>query len=156
MNLIKFRKPLVTSRARTRSESSDYGFYIHNKPRLVSRNVPSNIIFMFIQGLKNEQDLITKGVVNMSDLDCVYGEDSSCDLRAERRDQLAKLELCNKQLWKYEHKRKPVDDVPLAMFLVYRAITYVLDKIYEDRPIARFYFLENVSSVHVTLLPMSN
>lgn len=149
MNVLKFRQSAIIPRAqfRTRSESSDYGFFIHNKARITSRNVPSNIFRMFIQGLKNEQDLITKGVVNMSDLECEYGADSSCDLRTERREQLAKLELCNNLLWETEHKRKPVDNVPLAMFLVYRAITYVLDRIYEKRPIARFYFLENVARI---------
>lgn len=144
---MKFRKPFVITRARTRSESSDYGFYIHNKPQIVNKNVPSNIFLMFAQGLQNETDLITKGVVNMSDLDCTIGQDTSCDLRTERRDQLAKLELSNDLLWKYEQKRKPVDNVPLIMFLVYRSITYLLDKIYEDRPIARFYFLENVARI---------
>ena len=149
MNMIKFRKTTYITRAqfRSRSESTDYGFFIHNKPQIKTRNIPSNIFIMFMQGLKNEQDLITKGVVNMSDLDCPYGDDPSCDLRKERRDQLAKLTLCNKLLWETEHKRKPVDNVPLAMFLIYRAITYTLDKIYEKHPIARFYFLENVARI---------
>ena len=149
MNIIKFRKTTKLPRAhfRSRTESSDYGFYIHNKPQIVNRNVPSNIFLMLAQGLKNEQDLITKGVVNMSDLDCPTGQDAMCDMRTERREQLSALMLSNEMLWNYEHKRKPVDNVPLAMFFVYRAITYILDKIYEDRPIARFYFLENVARI---------
>ena len=129
-----------------RTQSTDYGFYVHNKPRRTSRNVPSNIFKMFATGLKNEQDLITKGVVNMSDLDCNI-IDSGCNLRSERREQLQKLELDNDLLWEYEHKRKPVDEVPLTMFAIYRTITYILDKIYENKPIERFYFLENVARI---------
>lgn len=136
----------LSTNVRYRSESADYGFYIHNKPRRMSRNVPSNIFKMIGTGLKNEQDLITKGVVNMSELDCNI-VDTGCDLRSERRSQLEKLELSNELLWEYEHKRKPVDDVPLAMFIVYRSVTYILDKIYENKPIERFYFLENVARI---------
>ena len=107
MKIMRFRKTPVIARARTRTQSSDYGFYIHNKPQILNKNIPSNIFLMFAQGFQNETDLITKGVINMSDLDCPFGDDASCDLRTERRDQLSKLELSNELLWKYEHKRKP-------------------------------------------------
>ena len=138
----------IHQKPRIRTESLDYGFYIHNKPKKTSRNVPSNIFRMLITGLENEQDLITKGVVNMSDLECnIINVEDGCDLRGERRNQLNKLKLSNDILWEYEHKRKPVDDVPLAMYIMYRCITFILDKIYEDKPIERFYFLENVARI---------
>ena len=72
---------------------------------------------------------------------------SSKPADAQVRRQLAKLELSNAAVWEKEERRiaQPewgANTAPWPIRAAYIALCVVLDRIYDKRPIQRFWFLE--------------
>ncbi|BBN17033.1 ubiquinol oxidase [Marchantia polymorpha subsp. ruderalis] len=62
----------------------------------------------------------------------------------ELREQLKKLKLSNKKVWEREKAREQVE-APWWILGPYYFLCWMLDVIFEDRPIQRFWFLETVA-----------
>lgn len=60
------------------------------------------------------------------------------------RAQLDQLVLSNDAVWAREKLRPPVN-APLVLLGPYYVLCWALDAFFEDRPIARFWFLETVA-----------
>ncbi len=52
--------------------------------------------------------------------------------------------LSNFTIWEYEHSREKVQVNPI-LYNGYRVVTFGLDMIFDEKPIERFWFLENVA-----------
>merc|ERR1719326_2547122 len=63
---------------------------------------------------------------------------------ADELEELKDLVLSNDAVWAREHARPQVDS-PLIIKLPYLALCVMLDKLFEGRPISRFWFLETVA-----------
>lgn len=66
----------------------------------------------------------------------------------QMRTQLRKLKLDNAPVWEREKKRQAAPDHAKAPWLInfaYFALCWVLDIVYNKRPIQRFWFLEVVA-----------
>ena len=61
-----------------------------------------------------------------------------------RRMYLRRLELDNDNIWLREHQRETVP-APRIMLAVYYSICFVLDVIFDKKPIDRFWFLETIA-----------
>lgn len=61
-----------------------------------------------------------------------------------REDAIAALTLSNRAVARRERRRTQVD-APIAVLVPYKFLCLVLDVLFENRPIARFWFLENVA-----------
>ena len=66
------------------------------------------------------------------------------DSDAEELKKLQDLVLSNDAVWAREHARPQVDS-PLIIKLPYLALCVMLDKLFDGRPISRFWFLETVA-----------
>ena len=62
----------------------------------------------------------------------------------ELRSKLDTLVLDNRAIWAREEARPPVK-APLLLLAPYYALCWVLDSVFDGRPIARFWFLETVA-----------
>lgn len=60
------------------------------------------------------------------------------------RRSISQLKLNDKNIWAREQQRDHIE-CPRFMMIVYYSICYVLDMIYKDNPIGRFWFLETVA-----------
>lgn len=60
------------------------------------------------------------------------------------RKSLKMLVLDDKNIWAREQQRDHIE-CPRAMLMIYYAICYVLDLIFKDKPIDRFWFLETIA-----------
>lgn len=74
------------------------------------------------------------------------------------RRELKKLKLDNENIWIREQNSKEVVSAPRTMMLVYHLICNMLDIIFKDKPIERFWFLETVARMpyfsYVTMLQL--
>lgn len=61
-----------------------------------------------------------------------------------RRTYLKRLCLDNENIWIREHQRETVP-APRPLLMVYYSICFVLDVIYNNKPIDRFWFLETIA-----------
>tara|TARA_Y100000816_G_C26031982_1_gene540283 strand:+ start:92 stop:853 length:762 start_codon:yes stop_codon:yes gene_type:complete len=59
--------------------------------------------------------------------------------------RLKKLKLDNDAIWKREEDRNNIENTSIVMYSVYFCICKLLDILYNDRPIQRFWFLETVA-----------
>ncbi|GAX73707.1 hypothetical protein CEUSTIGMA_g1160.t1 [Chlamydomonas eustigma] len=88
-------------------------------------------------GLKNLPQLLRSSV----------GSAAPCPRSPEvqaRRDLLGKLTLSNQAVWDREHAREPVKS-PWVIKVPYYVLCWVLDVLFDGRPIQRFWLLETVA-----------
>lgn len=75
------------------------------------------------------------------------------------RKQVKKLQLNNQDIWKREQAASDITvEAPRSMMVMYHLICYLLDIVYDGKPIERFWFLETIARMpyfsYVTMLQL--
>jgi ubiquinol oxidase len=104
--------------------------------------IPMSFFEFFLDNINKELKQKRYGFTNDPYSDCNSKEESFNILRL--RKSLKRLKLNDKNIWKREQNRDQVE-CPRIMMMIYYAICYMLDVIYKDKPIERFWFLETVA-----------
>lgn len=135
-------KPLqLPSKTYERKNSKDYGY----PPSPVEKNddiIPMSFFEFLVENVQKEITQKRYGFDNDPYFNCTSKEESYSILRL--RKSLKKLKLNDKNIWKKEQHRDQVE-CPRFMMMIYYTICYMLDVIYKDKPIERFWFLETVA-----------
>tara|TARA_Y100000389_G_C17450690_1_gene514579 strand:- start:457 stop:1368 length:912 start_codon:yes stop_codon:yes gene_type:complete len=136
------------------SQHKNYGYY---STKIEKNNdiIPMSFFEFWYVNVKKELSQKRYGFVNDP-----YANSKS---RAESyqirqlRQKLKTLTLNDKNIWKREQKRDQIV-CPRLLLIAYYAICNLLDIIYKDKPIDRFWFLESVARMpyfsYVTILYM--
>lgn len=129
----------------------DYGFISKSMGPLVStrtaegKDMPASAVKLAIVNFKTEFGNIVKSV----------WPDETIKNETEVSKQLAKLKLSNEAVWKREYSRAEVS-APLVIKLPYLFLCLLLDALFNNSPIERFYFLETVARMpyfsYITML----
>ena len=118
-----------------------YG-YVIKKRQDNSDIIPMSFVDFAIENMKSElfkkrYGFITDPYANVKDSEEAYR------IRKLRKS-LKNLKLDDKKIWKREQQREHIE-CPRTMLVIYYAICYILDVIFKDKPIDRFWFLETVA-----------
>lgn len=118
----------------------NYG-YKTTPVQLVHDKIPKSIVQFFFENMKKEALQKRYGFRNDP-----YERLSIEEAREIRRHRMSikRLVLDNENIWTREHNRPSVQ-APRSLMAVYYLICTILDVIYKDRPIDRFWFLESVA-----------
>ena len=137
-------KPLqLPSKTLTEQQKTekDYGY----PPSPVEKHddiIPMSFFEFFVENINKEVKQKRYGFDNDPYSNCNTKEESYSILRL--RKSLKRLKLDDKNIWKREQNRDQVE-CPRFMMMIYYTICYMLDVIYKDKPIERFWFLETVA-----------
>lgn len=121
--------------------SRNYGYY---SSRLETKKdiIPKSFVSFCIDNIKKEVTQKRYGFMN----DPYEGSCSKSDAIKimKLRKSLKSLELNDANIWKREQNRDHIE-CPRLLLLIYYAICHILDIIYKNKPIDRFWFLESVA-----------
>merc|ERR1740129_2624581 len=107
-------------------------------------SVPTSAFDLAIRNFKRELPEFLKALDrSSSDADQIIADDSSDDAVALRA-KLDTLVLSNEAVWAREKRRPPVS-APLILLGPYYVLCWVLDNLFDGRPLSRFWFLETVA-----------
>lgn len=93
-----------------------------------------------------ERELVEK--INTQDGLSNYGSENGRSGMDEMRQQLKQLKLCNDAIWDRERAREKRGggvETSLAIKIPYYFLCYMLDALFNNRPLQRFWFLEVVA-----------
>jgi ubiquinol oxidase len=116
---------------------------------VLEHGVPGNVLKMGYTNLKRESLAIVNSVFPRHFP--LPGSDEllrKLELTKETRAKLNRLELSNDAIWDREKKRHEEGGEVYAPWLIkvpYYLLCYMLDGIFDGRPIPRFWFLETVA-----------
>lgn len=122
---------LDSSKVRPTLRPINYGF--RTTKVLVDEKIPGNFFQMWSESVR--WGLLQTHPVHVS-------EDSK-----KYRQMVKDLTLDNEGVWELERMSSQNEkvDAPIPMLMVYYSICWVLDKLYQDKPIERFWFLETIA-----------
>jgi hypothetical protein len=104
--------------------------------------IPMSFLEFFYENVKKEITQKRYGFDNDPYYNSRSKKESYSILRL--RKSLKKLKLDDKNIWKREQSRDQIE-CPRVMIIMYYMICNMLDVIYTDKPIERFWFLETVA-----------
>ena len=107
-----------------------YGFKRTSKSSKKSSKIPKNIVKFSKKNLKNEIKRIRFGTKKLG--------------KNKNVAELESLTLSNELIWKREKSREPVE-CSWIMKKIYVILCTIIDILYKDKPIQRFWFLEIVA-----------
>lgn len=136
------KKNVIDYGFRSKSEGSTKGTIAKD-----GTMVPENAFILALDTFKNNLlELFNLNKINDGDID---------DGVKECREQLKLLTLNNDEIWKREHARAPVN-APYIIKIPYYVLCTMLDKLFDGKPLDRFFFLEVVARMpyfsYITLL----
>jgi ubiquinol oxidase len=120
---------------------ADYGF---KKVHIIEKHnsyIPKSFIQFGIDNLHRE--LSQKRYGFLKDPYESYSKQNAIKV-FKLRKSLKQLKFDDKNVWKRERSRDGVE-CPRSMLIIYYGICTLLDKIFENRPIDRFWFLETIA-----------
>ena len=131
----------------------DYGFiskssgcYVDTETAMGKSNVPSNALDLGVKSFKREFQSI---------LDIFSKNETAFPSDDIMQMKLKSLKLSNKAIWDRE-KGRPEVEAPLVIKVPYYLLCFMLDFLFEGRPISRFWFLETVARMpyfsYITML----
>lgn len=134
-NLVVYVKPPSPKEVR------HYG-YVTRKTQETNDIIPMSFVDFAIDNMKME--LFKKRYGFVSDpYENVKNSEEAFKIRKLRKS-LKHLKLNDKNIWKREQIREHID-CPRALLTSYYIICYILDFIFKDKPIDRFWFLETIA-----------
>ena len=107
-------------------------------------NLPSSAFDLATKNFQRELVELRKTLSGTSEAACASCTPEAVAVRAK----LDALVLSNDAVWDRERKREAAGgkvDSPLVLLIPYYALCWCLDVFFEDRPLARFWFLETVA-----------
>ena len=120
----------------------DYGFETPTLSNNKTDMIPMSFFEFCIANVKKEFNTKRYGFTIDPYEDVVDKEDA---YRVRKlRKSLRMLKLNDKNIWLREQNREHVE-CPRMMLMIYYAICYILDFVFKDKPIDRFWFLETVA-----------
>ena len=135
-----------------RQDPKNYGY----RPRKLEKQqdiIPLSFIQFCGKNIKKELTQKRYGFINDPYQNSTSQEESFRILNL--RKELKKLKLDDKNIWMREQERDNIE-CPRIMLMIYYSVCYVLDLVYKDKPIERFWFLESVARMpyfsYVTIL----
>jgi ubiquinol oxidase len=129
-------KPIVTI------STVNYGY--KTRPiQLVNDKIPKSVVNFFIENIKKEAQEKRYGFRTDPYILVDKNSQEAIEIR-KHRNSIKKLKLSNENIWTREHQRPSVQ-APRLLMTVYYAICFVLDVIYDGKPIDRFWFLETIA-----------
>ena len=135
-----------------RQDPKNYGY----RPRKLEKQqdiIPLSFIQFCGKNIKKELTQKRYGFINDPYQNSTSQEESFRILNL--RKELKKLKLDDKNIWIREQERDNIE-CPRIMLMIYYSVCYVLDLVYKDKPIERFWFLESVARMpyfsYVTIL----
>jgi len=137
-----------------RHEHKNYGYY---STEIEKKNdiIPMSFMEFWYINVKKELNQKRYGFINDPYANS-KSRSESFQIR-QLRQKLKTLTLDEKNIWKREQNRDHIE-CPRVLLIVYYAICHLLDIIYKDKPIDRFWFLESVARMpyfsYVTILYM--
>ena len=134
--------------------SADYGFNRFIKIETKSDKIPKSFVQFAFENARKE--IFQKRYGFRKD-PYTGNPPEEVSLIRNRRVFLKRLQLDNDNIWLREHQRETVP-APRIMLSVYYSICFLLDIIYDKKPIDRFWFLETIARMpyfsYVTVLYM--
>lgn len=121
--------------------SADYGFNRFTKIETKSDKIPKSFVQFAFENARKE--IFQKRYGFRKD-PYTGNPPEEASLIRNRRVFLKRLELDNDNIWLREHQRETVP-APRIMLSVYYSICFLLDIIYDKKPIDRFWFLETIA-----------
>jgi len=128
--------------------SKSNGVYVDTAGGSGATGPPANVFEVASKNFVRELRELVKQVKQMNGVptendssEAVVDTSSSC---LGLRQQLDKLELSNAAVTKREEEREQIP-APLILKLPYISLCWVIDTLFEDRPLPRFWFLETVA-----------
>lgn len=122
-------------------EIRHYG-YVIKKRQENNDIIPMSFVDFAIENMKVE--LFKKRYGFVSDpYENVQNSEEAYKIRKLRKS-LKHLKLNDKNIWKREQMREHIE-CPRALLVSYYAICHILDVIFKDKPIDRFWFLETIA-----------
>jgi len=131
---------------------TDFGYTKQNTGAyydIEEQGVPNNVVSMGLDNFKRESRAILNAIFPKYFLPTP--EDKllrKLEITEDTRRKLAKLELSNAAIWERERNREEGGGEVYAPWLIkipYYILCYMLDVIFDGRPIQRFWFLETVA-----------
>jgi len=109
-------------------------------------SAPSNAFDLAFRNFKRELpnflETLDKNYSDEDQIDCSIDD---CSVEAvELRAKLKSLSLNNEAVWARERRRPPVS-APLVLLVPFNILLWVLDTLFDGRPLARFWVLETVA-----------
>lgn len=132
---------LTTTSIYKKVNGKDYGF-ISNPVENKNDIIPMTFCGFCYENIKKEFTQKRYGFINDPYSNSKSKEESFRILNL--RKSLKKLVLNDKNIWSREQQRDHIE-CPRIMLMIYYSICYILDVIYKDKPIERFWFLESVA-----------
>lgn len=137
-NLSKQRQNRIVVKVHSR----DYGYSTTKYVETNNDKIPMSFIEFCILNVKKEINEKKYGFKSDPYSNAKSKEETYKILRLRRN--LKQLKLNDKNIWKREQHRNPVE-CPRLLMAIYFTICFMLDIIYKDKPIDRFWFLESVA-----------
>ena len=110
-------------------------------------NLPTSAFDLATKNFGRELSELTRAVSGSDEAS--YAPDADCSPEAAAvRAKLDSLVLSNDAVWERERRREAAGnkvDSPLVLLVPYYVLCWCLDVFFEDRPLARFWFLETVA-----------
>lgn len=104
--------------------------------------IPMSFIQFCVENIKSELSKKRYGFAN-DPYENVASSNDAYKIRKLRKS-LKALKLDDKNIWKREQMREHIE-CPRSLLLIYYTICHILDIIYKDKPIDRFWFLETIA-----------
>ena len=118
--------------------ADDYGFTIKAQFINVSDDlVPRSVITLALANFEREIRNIWDTFIHQNPLKTIGAFD-------EGRNKLRQLKLSNDAVWKREELRDAIQ-APWVIKVPYYVLCFLLDVLFDNKPISRFYFLETVA-----------
>jgi len=147
-----FRNP-SNARAKLKTISlarsdGEYGYEKQHNVEMDNDKIPKSLFKFAFENIRKELFQKRYGFHNdpyspSSSSFSLNGPQQSKDIR-KRRGYLKQLKLSNENIWIREHKRETVP-APRVFTIGYYGVCFLMDVIYDKRPIDRFWFLETVA-----------
>lgn len=134
-------KSLITKAVIVKKDSVDYGFNRFTKIETKSDKIPKSFVQFAFENARKE--IFQKRYGFRKD-PYTGNPPEEASLIRSRRVFLKRLELDNDNIWLREHQRETIP-APRIMLSVYYSICFMLDIIYDKKPIDRFWFLETIA-----------
>lgn len=131
--------------------SRSQGYSLSRMKALQSSSVPPNAVILAVDNFQREFSYLRESLSRL----WTRGEDFLDEEKDENRKKLRQLKLSNENIWQREFRRPAVTS-PWLIKVPYFALCWLLDVLFDGKPIARFYFLETVARMpyfsYITML----
>lgn len=120
----------------------NYGY--NTRPiQLNNDKIPKSILKFVIENIKKEVNEKRYGFRSDPYINVERKSIESMEIH-KHRNNIKRLKLNNENIWTREHNRPSVQ-APRMLMTIYYGICFILDVLYDNKPIDRFWFLETVA-----------